>query len=106
MSEMRRAVVKNADMSDEMQQDAVDVATAGLGKVCSLLSAFCFLLVPPVHCLAAFISGLCFITSPLSLLPPLSTKKNCDAAGMITVGLGKNTTNSCLLAYLSLLSAL
>jgi hypothetical protein len=32
MSEMRRAVVKNADMSDEMQQDAVDVSTAGLGK--------------------------------------------------------------------------
>jgi len=30
MSEMRRAVIKNADMSDEMQQDAVDVATAAL----------------------------------------------------------------------------
>eukprot|EP00343_Euplotes_focardii_P007631 CAMPEP_0205821342 /NCGR_PEP_ID=MMETSP0206-20130828/6988_1 /ASSEMBLY_ACC=CAM_ASM_000279 /TAXON_ID=36767 /ORGANISM="Euplotes focardii, Strain TN1" /LENGTH=90 /DNA_ID=CAMNT_0053116753 /DNA_START=71 /DNA_END=343 /DNA_ORIENTATION=+ len=32
MSEMRRAVIKNADMSDEMQQEAVDVATAALGK--------------------------------------------------------------------------
>lgn len=30
MSEMRRAVVKNADMSDEMQQDAVDIATVAL----------------------------------------------------------------------------
>jgi dynein light chain LC8-type len=32
MSEQRRAVVKNADMSDEMQQDAVDCATAALSK--------------------------------------------------------------------------
>jgi dynein light chain LC8-type len=29
---MRRAVVKNADMSDEMQQEAVDVATSALAK--------------------------------------------------------------------------
>jgi len=27
---MRRAVIKNADMSEEMQQEAVDVATAAL----------------------------------------------------------------------------
>jgi hypothetical protein len=33
MSEMRRAVIKNADMSDEMQQDAVDVATAALVRL-------------------------------------------------------------------------
>ena len=32
MSEMRRAVVKNADMSEEMQQEAVDVATTALSK--------------------------------------------------------------------------
>jgi len=32
MSDQRRAVVKNADMSDEMQQEAVDCATAALGK--------------------------------------------------------------------------
>jgi hypothetical protein len=71
MSEMRRAVVKNADMSDEMQQDAVDVATAGLGKVwpsrllgvlcvfyiCSFISACCFLLAPP--------STVCFHLWPL-----------------------------------------
>jgi dynein light chain LC8-type len=28
----RKAVIKNADMSDEMQQDAVDVASAALAK--------------------------------------------------------------------------
>jgi hypothetical protein len=39
MSEMRRAVIKNADMSDEMQQDAVDVATA----VRFLLSIYVFM---------------------------------------------------------------
>jgi hypothetical protein len=32
MSDLRRAVVKNADMSEEMQQDAVDVATTALSK--------------------------------------------------------------------------
>jgi len=32
MSELRRAVIKNADMSEEMQQDAVDVATVALSK--------------------------------------------------------------------------
>jgi len=31
-SELRRAVVKNADMSEEMQQEAVDVATTALSK--------------------------------------------------------------------------
>lgn len=32
MSDMRRAVIKNADMSEEMQQEAVDVATTALSK--------------------------------------------------------------------------
>lgn len=32
MSEMRRAVIKNADMAEAMQQEAVDVATAALTK--------------------------------------------------------------------------
>ena len=32
MSDLRRAVVKNADMSEEMQQEAVDVATTALSK--------------------------------------------------------------------------
>lgn len=32
MSEMRRAVIKNADMSEEMQQEAVDCATTALSK--------------------------------------------------------------------------
>jgi hypothetical protein len=27
MSEQRKAVIKNADMSDQMQQDAVDIAS-------------------------------------------------------------------------------
>lgn len=30
MSEQRKAVIKNADMSDSMQQDAVDVASKAL----------------------------------------------------------------------------
>ena len=30
MSEQRKAVIKNADMSDTMQQDAVDVASKAL----------------------------------------------------------------------------
>lgn len=29
----RKAVIKNADMSEEMQQDAVDCATTALEKV-------------------------------------------------------------------------
>jgi len=32
MSDIHRAVIKNADMSEEMQQDAVDVATTALSK--------------------------------------------------------------------------
>lgn len=32
----RKAVIKNADMSDEMQQDAVDCATTALEKVSSI----------------------------------------------------------------------
>ena len=32
MSTDRKAVVKNADMSDEMQQDAVDCATQAIEK--------------------------------------------------------------------------
>ena len=32
MSDLRRAVIKNADMSEEMQQEAVDVATTALSK--------------------------------------------------------------------------
>lgn len=32
MSDLRRAVIKNADMSEEMQQEAVDVATQALSK--------------------------------------------------------------------------
>merc|ERR1711966_60438 len=31
-TDQRRAVVKNADMSDEMQQDSCDIATAALAK--------------------------------------------------------------------------
>lgn len=32
MSETRKAVIKNADMSEEMQQDAVDCATQAMEK--------------------------------------------------------------------------
>lgn len=32
MSEQRKAVIKNADMSDTMQQDAVDVASKALSE--------------------------------------------------------------------------
>jgi len=32
MSDQRKAVIKNADMSEQMQQDAVDVASAALSK--------------------------------------------------------------------------
>ncbi|KAL7495217.1 hypothetical protein ACHAWT_006936 [Skeletonema menzelii] len=32
MTEQRKAVIKNADMSEEMQQDAVDIASAALAK--------------------------------------------------------------------------
>jgi len=32
MSQMQRAVIKNADMSDAMQQEAVDVANQALNK--------------------------------------------------------------------------
>ena len=49
MSSDRKAVVKNADMSEEMQQDAVDCATQAIEKfniekvVCTQysLSSFC-----------------------------------------------------------------
>ena len=45
MSEQRKAVIKNADMSEDMQQDAVDCASQALSKyniekvslACSLL---------------------------------------------------------------------
>ena len=32
MAEQRKAVIKNADMSEVMQQDAVDVASLALSK--------------------------------------------------------------------------
>ena len=32
MSEQRKAVIKNADMSEDMQQDAVDIASQALAK--------------------------------------------------------------------------
>ena len=32
MAEQRKAVIKNADMSETMQQDAVDVASVALSK--------------------------------------------------------------------------
>ena len=32
MTEQRKAVIKNADMSEEMQQDAVDCASQALSK--------------------------------------------------------------------------
>ena len=32
MAEQRKAVIKNADMSEPMQQDAVDVASIALSK--------------------------------------------------------------------------
>jgi len=32
MAEQRKAVIKNADMSESMQQDAVDVASIALSK--------------------------------------------------------------------------
>ena len=32
MTDMRRAVIKTADMTQEMQQDAIDVATTALSK--------------------------------------------------------------------------
>ena len=32
MSEQRKAVIKNADMSEDMQQDAVDCASQALSK--------------------------------------------------------------------------
>ena len=32
MIEQRKAVIKNADMSEEMQQDAVDIASQALAK--------------------------------------------------------------------------
>jgi dynein light chain LC8-type len=32
MSEQRKAVIKNADMSDSMQQDAVDIASKALSE--------------------------------------------------------------------------
>jgi hypothetical protein len=32
MTEQRKAVIKNADMSEQMQQDAVDVASLALSK--------------------------------------------------------------------------
>ena len=32
MTEQRKAVIKNADMSEDMQQDAVDVASQALSK--------------------------------------------------------------------------
>jgi len=42
MSDQRKAVIKNADMEDKMQQDAVDIASKALSeynieKVCWLL---------------------------------------------------------------------
>ena len=32
MTEQRKAVIKNADMTEEMQQDAVDIASQALAK--------------------------------------------------------------------------
>ena len=32
MTEQRKAVIKNADMSEDMQQDSVDVASQALSK--------------------------------------------------------------------------
>ena len=32
MTEQRKAVIKNADMNEDMQQDAVDIASQALAK--------------------------------------------------------------------------
>ena len=32
MTEQRKAVIKNADMSEDMQQDAVDISSTALSK--------------------------------------------------------------------------
>ena len=46
MSEQRKAVIKNADMGDQMQQDAVDIASKALSeynieKVCRTATLSC-----------------------------------------------------------------
>lgn len=43
MSSERKAVIKNADMSEEMQQDAVDCATQALEKYNIEKVSYCFL---------------------------------------------------------------
>ena len=47
MSEQRKAVIKNADMTEDMQQDAVDIASQALAKyniekVRTLVAICCF----------------------------------------------------------------
>lgn len=49
MAEQRKAVIKNADMSEAMQQDAVDVASVALSKYniekvreCETITQYCY----------------------------------------------------------------
>jgi hypothetical protein len=59
MSEQRKAVIKNADMSEEMQQDAVDCASAALSKYniekVSLMTFCIFLIMFPFQMERMFI---------------------------------------------------
>ena len=63
MSE-RKAVIKNADMSEDMQQDAIDCATQALEKSVHLSCLVLFL--PPIapilyECIVTFLSSMLFI---------------------------------------------
>ncbi len=42
MSTERKAVIKNADMSEDMQQDAIDCATQALEKYVHLFDVYLF----------------------------------------------------------------
>lgn len=57
MSEQRKAVIKNADMSEEMQQDAVDIASQALAKY--YIEKVRRMLLPPNVCFSSSLVGCC-----------------------------------------------
>ena len=63
MAEQRKAVIKNADMSEEMQQDAVDIASQALSKynIEKVSEISLSLLFEPVICRLLFLRGFCTI---------------------------------------------
>lgn len=79
----RKAVIKNADMSEEMQQDAVDCATQALEKfnIEKVCSKYLWVFYWQAHCsYGTWDFGMLFNMLPANILV-LNLAQNCGSEG-------------------------